>query len=216
MTNIFMKVNKDLFKLKLNPTEILIIAQVMEFQTNTNDCFISNKVLAEQFGVSEKTISRAVEALEQRGFITRNTKNVKGGKERHMRVNLDKIEEELTKDNLSVVNDEPQKPQRTNCPLTTDKMSLVKGQNDIIKDNGIDNLKDNYGKIEEPAAPSIFLTTNEEAEKPKAEVKSSFNNPIKVSREWLVERYNHSDWSAYETVGVFKWHNDGNYYKVVC
>ena len=125
MTNIFMKVNKDLFKLKLNPTEILIIAQVMEFQTNTNDCFISNKVLAEQFGVSEKTISRAVEALEQRGFITRNTKNVKGGKERHMRVNLDKIEEELTKDNLSVVNEEPKNPQRTNCPLTTDFVVLV-------------------------------------------------------------------------------------------
>jgi hypothetical protein len=31
MNNVFLKVNKDLFKLKLNPTEILLLAQIMEY-----------------------------------------------------------------------------------------------------------------------------------------------------------------------------------------
>lgn len=59
----------------------------MEFQTNTGDCFISDKVLAENFCISESTIKREIKKLEDLGYITRETKNVKGGKERHMRVN---------------------------------------------------------------------------------------------------------------------------------
>lgn len=42
MTNYFLKVNKDLFSLGLTPIEILILAQIMEFNNNTGDCFISN------------------------------------------------------------------------------------------------------------------------------------------------------------------------------
>ena len=95
MTNIFLKVNKDLFQLGLNPTELLVLAQIMEFQTNTKNCFISDKALAEQFNVSEKTVSRSLKALEDRGFIKRETKSVKGGKERHITVNVQAIDKEL-------------------------------------------------------------------------------------------------------------------------
>ena len=97
MTKIFLKVNKDLFKLGLNPVEILILAQVMEFDTTTGNCFISDSALAESFGVSESTITRALKSIESKGFITRITKNIKGGKERHITVNIDKIEKELYK-----------------------------------------------------------------------------------------------------------------------
>ncbi len=68
----------------LNPVQILILAQIMEFETNTGDCFISDKQLAEQFGVSESTIKRELKKLEEQGYIFRNTKNVKSGKERHI------------------------------------------------------------------------------------------------------------------------------------
>ena len=37
MSNLFLKVDKDLFKLGLNPTQILIVSQVMEFQRNNQD-----------------------------------------------------------------------------------------------------------------------------------------------------------------------------------
>ena len=152
MTNLFLKINKDLFKLKLNPTEILVLAQVMEFNTNTNDCFISNKVLSEQFGVSESTIKRALDNLSNRGFIARDTKNVKGGKVRHMLVNIKKIEEELTKLNLNLV-DETNQPTKVNLnldkaqnePCSRVKMNLDKAHFEPIKDN----IKDKEKKIEE-------------------------------------------------------------------
>ena len=139
MTNLFLKVNKDFFKLGLNPTEILILAQIMEFNTNTKDCFISDKALAENFGVSEKTISRSIKALEDKGFITRDTKNAKGGKVRHIYINAANIEKTLTKDKLTVDNNNGQ-----NDCCTKDKLSVDNGQNDLIKDNIKDNIiKDN-------------------------------------------------------------------------
>lgn len=183
MTNLFLKVNKDLFKLKLNPTEILLLAQVMEYQTNTGDFFMSDDVLADNFGVSSKTISRSLKALEDKGYICRTTKNTKGGKERHITVNLVKIEEQLAKDKMTVdssTEDETKDSQQTKCPLPTDKMSLDKGQNDFIKDKGIDKEKDNF--MDEMQKP-------EEEVKPKVEAElGSMENPIEADFEWLKER----------------------------
>jgi DNA-binding transcriptional MocR family regulator len=115
----------------------------MEYDTNTGKCFISDATLAEAFGVSAKTISRAIGNLEAKGFIKRETKNVKGGKERIMMPVIAAIEKALTKDNLSIDEDQPQSAQGTKCPLTTDNLTLDKGQNDLIKDNIKDNQKDN-------------------------------------------------------------------------
>lgn len=143
MTQLFLKVNKDLFKLGLNPTEVLVLAQVIEFNTNTGDFYMSDKALAEMLNVSDKTISRTMKVLEDRKFITRATKNVKGGKERHITVNLKNIEKELSKDKMTVDSD----IQQTKCPLSKDNLSVDKGQIDLIKDNRIDNLKDNYRNL---------------------------------------------------------------------
>lgn len=92
MTNNFLMVNKDLFGCGLSPIEILITAQIMEYQRTTGDCFISDSTLADLFGVSSSTVSRALAALEKRGILYRETKNIKGGKERHMCINIDEIE----------------------------------------------------------------------------------------------------------------------------
>lgn len=136
MGNYFLKVNKDLFKLGLNPTEILVLAQVMEFQANTGDCFISDKTLAANFGVSESTITRTLKALETKGFITRATKSVKGGKERHITVNEDKLTT-----TVKMMLDSSAQP--SNCLLTTVNLTNVTKQNDLIKDNIKNNEKDN-------------------------------------------------------------------------
>ncbi len=164
MANYFLKVDKDLFKLGLNPTEILILAQVMEFNTNTGDCFISDKVLAENFGVSDKTISRTIKSLEEKGFIVRDTKNVKGGKERHIRVNL----KALTTDKMTVDGG----IQPTNCPLATDKLSIDNRQNDLIKDNIKDKEKDNNGEIEVAlrSAPSNSISLVDSQKEEEIEV----------------------------------------------
>lgn len=130
MAKVFLKVDKELFKLGLNPTQILILAQVIEFNTNTGDCFISNEQLASMFGVSVSTIKRELDKLEALGYITRETKNVKGGKERHIRLNLNLVEDNKAQ----------------NEPWTRLNLNLDKGQNEPIKDNIKDNsLKDNRG-----------------------------------------------------------------------
>lgn len=144
MTNLFLKVNKDFFKLGLNPTEILLLSQIMEFNTNTGDCFMSDKAFSESFGVSESTISRELKVLEKRGLITRTTKNVRGGKERHITINADKIEQELTSVKMKVDSD----IQAANCSLSTVNLPVDNKQNDLIKDNIKDKKeKDNYGNL---------------------------------------------------------------------
>lgn len=84
MTNIFLKVNKDLFSIGLNPTEILIAAQILEYQTKELDCFISDESFAKDFGVSQSTISRAIKSLESQGILVRKTKNTQKGKLRYL------------------------------------------------------------------------------------------------------------------------------------
>lgn len=127
MTNVFLKVNKDLFKLGLNPTEILVLAQIIEFQTNTGECYKSDKAMADDFGVSESTISRALKALEGRGFIKRTTKNIKGGKIRYINVDFNKIATSV----ILKLDD----AQQSNCLLTTVNLLVDNRQNDLIKDN---------------------------------------------------------------------------------
>lgn len=124
MNDAFLAIDKNLFKLGLNPTEILIIAQIAEYQRNTGDCFISNETLATQFGVSVSTIKRELDKLEKEGYIVRNTKNKQVGKERHLTVNFARLKMNL--------------PQGSNC-------TLRKEQNEPVKDNiKRKDLKDNY------------------------------------------------------------------------
>lgn len=84
MTNNFLAVDKRLFKTNLTLLEILVYSQINEFNKTTGDCFISDETLGNQFHVSDRTIQRAITSLEKQGYIIRDTKNIKGGKERHL------------------------------------------------------------------------------------------------------------------------------------
>ncbi|WP_299043836.1 hypothetical protein [uncultured Campylobacter sp.] len=84
---------------------------------------------------------------------------------------------------MSVVNNDLSNSQQTKCPLTTDKMSIDKGQNVLIKDNIKDKEKDNIGEIEKPSALSISLSNNPEEKKPVEEKK--LPEYLKVSKEKL-------------------------------
>ena len=176
MTNLFLKVNKDLFKLGLNPTEILILAQIMEFDTNTGSCFISDKALAEQFGVSEKTISRTIKALEEKGFIVRDTKSAKGGKVRYMSVNKAKLSttDKMTGDN---------KANGQNDCCTTDNLTVDNRQNDLIKDN----IKDNILKEKKLEEKNGFAANAANPELP-AKAANSSNYPVVTVRDLVAMR----------------------------
>ena len=119
MTNIFLKVSKDLFKANLNPTEILILAQIIEYQTNTSQCYITDDQMAEQFSISSKTVSRALDRLEAAGFITRDTKTVASKRTRKIIFNQSVFEQTVREgqnDSLEV--------KQTICPKVMDKMTL--------------------------------------------------------------------------------------------
>ena len=157
MSNYFLKVDKDLLGKGLTPIEILIVAQIAEFQTNTGDCFISDKALADNYGVSESTISRAIKALEAKGIVKRTTKNVRGGKERHLEVSL----QQLTSGKMTVENT----LQASNCSLTTSKMTVDNKQNDLIKDNIKDKGKDNKGVDKTASLRSAVIINSSDSQK---------------------------------------------------
>lgn len=138
MTDKFLKLNKDLWKLKLNANEQQILSYIMEFDKNTGDCFISDETFSMYLNTSKSTVSREIKALEIMGYVVRNTKNVKGGKERHLKVNQKKIEEDISNVNLSLV-----APQQSKCLLSNVILPIDNKQNDLIKDKLKDNLKDN-------------------------------------------------------------------------
>ena len=138
MTDKFLKLNKDLWKLKLNANKQQILSYIMEFDKNTGDCFISDETFSMYLNTSKSTVSREIKAFEKMGYLIRNTKNVKGGKERHLKVNQKKIEEDISNVNLSLV-----APQQSKYLLSNVNQPSDNKQNDIIKDKLKDNLKDN-------------------------------------------------------------------------
>ena len=130
MTNeTFLKVNKSLFGSGLKPIELLIVSQVLEYQTKKLDCFISDEALASNFGVSNSTISRAIRELEGKGILSKKTTNTQKGKLRYLFIDEAKLNAFPNSQNDS-------------CGIVN--LTISNKQNDSIKDNIKDKtIKDN-------------------------------------------------------------------------
>ena len=151
MTDKSLKVNKDLLGIGLAPIEILIISQVLEFQTKDMDCFVSNETFAKHYNVSQSTISRAMTTLKNKGFLNSVEKRTRQGTTRYLTVNVGKIEEVSTKQNDDSIEDSTchfAQSALSNLTNSTKQNDLVK---DNIKDNNIkekENLNHPRGKVE--------------------------------------------------------------------
>lgn len=213
----FLAINKDWFAIGMNPVEILIVSQVAEFNRNTGDCFISDDAMAEMFGVSRSTIARAVNRLaNELGYIVKETKNTRGGKERHMKVNYVKIKEKIE----SLKKKDEEEPanvkmtldgceQVSKCYLASVNLTLAKEQNESIKENIKEKGKDNIIEMFHPSDESISLS------EPQEEKGDSFTNPIVVEREWFKQRYNHTDWIERSQVcGIYYHTPTRKFYKI--
>lgn len=151
MTDKFLKLNKDLYKLKLDADQQYILAYVMEFDRNKQQCYMSDESFAMCLNTSTKTVSRKIKMLTDKGYITKETTNTQNGKLRYLKPVLNKIENDIkdyessqgTKCPLEI-NEEIRKGQ--NVPCGKDNLSTRKGQNDLIKDNLKDNRKDNISE----------------------------------------------------------------------
>lgn len=151
MTDKFLKLNKDLYKLKLDADQQYILAYIMEFDRNKQQCYMSDESFAMCLNTSTKTVSRKIKMLTDKGYITKETTNTQNGKLRYLKPVLNKIENDIkdyessqgTKCPLEI-NEEIRKGQNVCCGK--DNLSTRKGQNDLIKDNLKDNRKDNISE----------------------------------------------------------------------
>ena len=151
MTDKFLKLNKDLYKLKLDADQQYILAYVMEFDRNKQQCYMSDESFAMCLNTSTKTVSRKIKMLTDKGYVTKETTNTQNGKLRYLKPVLNKIENDIkdyessqgTKCPLEI-NEEIRKGQNVYCGK--DNLSTRKGQNDLIKDNLKDNRKDNISE----------------------------------------------------------------------
>jgi DNA-binding transcriptional regulator GbsR (MarR family) len=140
----------------------------MEYNTTTGKCFMSDDAFADAFGVSKSTISREMKVLEDKGFITRETTNIKGGKKRYITINVNKIEEVLTNLKMSVDGG----IQTSNCLLSNVNLPIDNKQNESIKDNIKEKRKDNN---EVKQSQAIVITSLADAPKVEA-IREVMNN----------------------------------------
>ena len=78
MSNLFLQVDKDFLGKGLKPIDILILAQVKEFERNKCECFLTNEQFSEMFGDSVRTVARSLDRLEEMKLIKRDTKYIDG------------------------------------------------------------------------------------------------------------------------------------------
>ena len=174
MTDKFLKLNKDLYKLKLDADQQYILAYVMEFDRNKQQCYMSDESFAMCLNTSTKTVSRKIKILTDKGYITKETTNTQNGKLRYLKPVLNKIENDIkdyessqgTKCPLEI-NEEIRKGQNVHCGK--DNLSIRKGQNDLIKDNLKDNRKDNISEPFGKPNDSLGCLTNGSKEEPEVE-----------------------------------------------
>ena len=174
MTDKFLKLNKDLYKLKLDADQQYILAYVMEFDRNKQQCYMSDESFAMCLNTSTKTVSRKIKILTDKGYITKETTNTQNGKLRYLKPILNKIENDIkdyessqgTKCPLEI-NEEIRKGQNVHCGK--DNLSIRKGQNDLIKDNLKDNRKDNISEPFGKPNDSQGCLTNGSKEEPEVE-----------------------------------------------
>ena len=191
MTDKFLKLNKDLYKLKLDADQQYILAYVMEFDRNKQQCYMSDESFAMCLNTSTKTVSRKIKILTDKGYITKETTNTQNGKLRYLKPVLNKIENDIkdyessqgTKCPLEI-NEEIRKGQNVHCGK--DNLSIRKGQNDLIKDNLKDNRKDNISEPFGKPNDSQGCLTNGSKEEPEVERDGSTEDKaIIINREKL-------------------------------
>lgn len=82
----YIKVNTEFFNTNLGPLEILMLSVIESYTRDNKLCYQTNEQFAKMFNVSEKTIRNALDNLEAKNYIKRNTEfNSKLGKANRQR-----------------------------------------------------------------------------------------------------------------------------------
>ena len=143
MSDKFLRIFKDWFLLGLSPIEVMVMAQIAEYNINNRECYETDAQFAKDFNVSESTITRAMKSLESKGFIKRHTTTTQAGKKRTIVYNQEQVESAVASVKMSLA----EEANRQNDSCGSVKLTVSTQQNDLIKDNREEiNEKDNFSE----------------------------------------------------------------------
>lgn len=142
MENKFLAINKKYFNREFKSIELLIIAQIEEFERNNCECYITNEQLSNMFGESISTIKRALSSLETKGIIKRKTSTISnnGQKSKQRILSISKVQNEP---NLNQNDVKKSNKQGSNVEQVRFKNEKSKAHNGLIKENKKEKKKDN-------------------------------------------------------------------------
>lgn len=142
MENKFLAINKKYFNREFKSIELLIIAQIEEFERNNCECYITNEQLSDMFGESISTIKRALSNLETKGIIKRKTSTVSnnGQKSKQRILSIIKVQNEP---NLNQNDVKKSNKQGSYTKKVRFKNEESKVHNEPIKEKKKENKKDN-------------------------------------------------------------------------
>lgn len=141
MGNTFLAINKEYLYIGLKSIDILIIAQIEEFQRNECECYVTNKQLSEMFGESEDKIKRSLAKLEKMNIVKRTTTFIEGNGKCNRRRILSINDKKEWKVHSTPTKMDGAKVDNGRC-----KNSEWKEHNAPIKENIKDKEKDNIIK----------------------------------------------------------------------
>lgn len=105
MRNEFLAVDKAYLGRGLKSIDILVMAQIEEFQRNGRRCYMTTEQLSVLFGESERTVERCLERLDKAKRITRKTDfvsgNGRGNRQRILSLPTDANKTETLKNGVS-------------------------------------------------------------------------------------------------------------------
>ena len=147
--DVFLKISKGKYfnNKDFSPIDILVMAQIEEFERNNKDCFISDETMAHNFNVSVSTISRSLDYLEKEKYIIKKIsyENAKGiiKKKRQLSIQNEDTKSDTTNQKANnTTNQNENNTTNQNENNTTNQKALLK-DNDLLKDNNLKDKKDN-------------------------------------------------------------------------
>lgn len=78
MKGTFLAVDKTYLRSGLKSIDILLLAQIEEFQRNGSQCYMTTEQFSMLFGESERTVERSLERLDRGNWIIRKSSFVSG------------------------------------------------------------------------------------------------------------------------------------------
>lgn len=78
----FININVAFMGKSLSVTESALLSLIKSLSKKRGYCFASNKAICDTLNVSDRTLYRILDKLEEKGFIMRETRSIGIGKER--------------------------------------------------------------------------------------------------------------------------------------